>query len=126
MKYVLIAFLVMLGTTPVHACLWAGGQNQSLFSALPGDATSHDINAEVRVISTEVGADNKRRSDVTVIKPLKGVNMADTLTVISETSSCAIDYDVKAGNTYFIAGERDAQGRFYGSWNGLGEFIPKK
>lgn len=115
---------VLLFAMPAQACLWVGGMRQSLFTALPAKAEARSINAKVRIISTRVDPDTRERvSQTSVIDAIKGVRRGEAIRIITGTSDCDSDYDVTAGQTYFIAGERGASGQFNGVWSGLGEYI---
>ena len=120
--WVLIA--AVLFAMPAQACLWAGGERQVFFKQLPAGAEKLAVVAEVDLTSTSMDSSAHGRDNiVTVTKPIKGVHYGETFHILTDTSDCSRDFDLKAGEKYFIAGVRDAKGNFRGEWDGSGKFL---
>lgn len=102
-----------------YACQGPQSHSQTFLPHLPQSIQNEKIIAKVSIISTEL---NKIRhiniSNVKVIEAIKGAEQGQTLKVISQTHSCAQDWDIKPQEQYFIAGSIDKDGYFVGDWFG--------
>ena len=116
---IVIFILVLLFSRDAYACLGPFYETQTFLVELPKEATDRDVVAKVRILSTEVDAKTyKKMSKVKVLDAIKGTAQDAVFIVASETHSCARDYDIKRGETYFIAGSFDKSGIFEGVWKG--------
>lgn len=117
---------LLLGAQSASACMGAAAESRAFLHNLPVTAEEQPLVAQVRVLErreSQEGEPYGRISTVEVVKPIKGpLVTGDRLNVLSEAHSCAGDlFSVKVGQTYYIAGDEDAQGLFIGIWRGLGK-----
>lgn len=108
--------LLILSTSHARACRGPTMETQTFIRTKPPAETEHSsLIAKVkivRIINSGVAA-------IEVLENIKGTKAGDTFNVLYDIHSCARDYNVKAGETYYIAGEFNEKGVFFGSWKDL-------
>ncbi|MBA43520.1 MAG: hypothetical protein CMF62_05890 [Magnetococcales bacterium] len=124
-KFVLGVSL-LFGAQSASACMGASAESRSFMNKLPLTAEEQPLVAQVKVLErreSQEGEPYGRISTVEVVKPIKGaIVTGDRLNVLSEAHSCAGDlFSVKVGETYYIAGDENADGLFIGIWRGFGK-----
>ena len=117
MRFAVLLFAIFIAwSSPSLACLGVMSESATFLSSLPAKASDRAVVARVKIIKTAMAADAMSRlSIVEVIAPVKGAAQGDRLRVASETHSCARDYEVEAGENYFIAGSVNGD-LFTGVW----------
>src|SRR5690606_37794551 len=93
---------------------------QTFLKALPEDATDRPVVARVELVFAEY-KDSILDVRAKVIEPIKGTKPGDEINIRHAVHSCMRDYNVKAGDVYYIAGDINDDGLFHGLWQGMGE-----
>lgn len=120
MRFVTLFIISLIIFPPsAQACRGLSSETRTFLPTLPEAATSKNIVAKVKIISTVITAHGERESEVQVIEPIKGVTAGERLRVISETHSCASDHSVSEHERFFIAGALDDEQKFHGVWSSL-------
>ena len=114
---VLLLTIFIAWPSPSLACLGVMSESATFLRSFPKEAQARAVVAKVKIVETAMATNAMSRlSVVEVIEPVKGAAKGDRFKVISETHSCARDYEVKTGELYFIAGSFNPDGTFSGIW----------
>lgn len=114
--YTIILCLLSINS---YACQGPQSHSQTFLPHLPQSIQNEKIIAKVSIISTELDKiKHINISNVKVLDDIKGIEQGQTLKVISQTHSCAQDWNIKPQEQYFIAGSLDKDGYFVGEWFG--------
>lgn len=112
-------FAILFSAIDCYACRGPQSHSQTFLPNLPQNIEFEDLAAKVIIFSNEY--DDKKHvrvSKVRVVEGIKQTERGQVLQVISQTHSCAQDWNVKLNQEYYIAGSLDKDGYFVGEWNG--------
>lgn len=112
----IVLSMLILSTSGARACLGPMMETQTfILTKPPAEAKHSNIVAKVnivKIITDGVAA-------IEVLENIKGTKEGETFNVLYDIHSCARDYNVKADQIYYIAGDFNEKGVFVGSWKGL-------
>jgi len=122
MKTTLFLLLAIMAMAQISAlaCLGPMSETRTFLIDLPDDADAKNVIGKVIILEQTINdKTHETLNKVKVITALRGLKKGQTLTVAVQNHSCARDIDVKPEQTFYIAGNIDENGIFYGEWRGL-------
>lgn len=114
--------LFSLSIYPYHsyACMGAFDEVRTFMNTLPDAAETRNKAAFIEILSIKTNRKtNEAIFKVKVKEPIRGINEGTELTIRYQETSCTRPYDIKVGQTYYIAGDTNTKNEFYGSWRGF-------
>jgi len=119
----LIAVIFLAGISPVWACPGPPLHETSFLKTLPQEAANKDVIALVEIVSVQT-ENYKNHIQMRVVEALKDTEQDEILTINAPQNSCNEDHLITIGDTYFVAGSRNEEGDFVGTWKGA-EYDPR-
>ena len=124
MKLGFFFLFLSLFSAQAFACRDPLFETYTFFRELPARLHDKELVARVEILETHARL-IKRVTRAKVLEAVHGTQVGDEFTIISDTSSCNHDPEIKRGDKFFVAGKIAKDGKFHGVWQGR-DFMERK